>query len=60
MFFGLAHQVENADRARARVVDAGFEASAIRDGHKPGTRVFTTKEAPLGIPTLFIEPVKQP
>jgi len=57
VLWGLAHQVGNAELARARVEAAGFTASAIREGHKPGTRVFTVEDAPFGVPTLFIEPV---
>jgi len=60
VLWGLAHQVEDADAARARIEGAGLGVSSVRDGHKPGTRVFTVKDAPFGIPTLFIEPVKQP
>jgi len=55
--WGLAWQVPDAEKARARVVDAGLEASEVRDGHKPGTRVFTIEGEPLGVPTLMIQPV---
>lgn len=55
--WGLAYQVPDADRAWARLQDAGFETTSIRTGHKPGTRVFTVKSSPLGIPSLVIEPV---
>jgi catechol 2,3-dioxygenase-like lactoylglutathione lyase family enzyme len=54
--WGVAHQVGDADLARRRLAQAGFETSHVRDGHKPGTRVFTVVDAPFGIPTLFIEP----
>jgi len=54
--WGIAYAVRDADAARARIVDAGLEASAVRDGHKPGTRVFTIAGSPLGVPTLVIEP----
>jgi catechol 2,3-dioxygenase-like lactoylglutathione lyase family enzyme len=58
VLWGLAHQVADADLARARVEASGHAVSAVRDGHKPGTRVFSVQGAPLGVPTLFIEPVK--
>ena len=56
--WGLAYQVPDADRAWARLQGAGFEISSIREGHKAGTRVFTVKSSPLGIPSLIIEPLK--
>jgi catechol 2,3-dioxygenase-like lactoylglutathione lyase family enzyme len=55
--WGVAWQVPDAEKARARVVEAGLSASEIRDGHKPGTRVFTVEGEPLGVPTLMIQPV---
>lgn len=55
-FGGLAWRVLDADAARARLVSAGFDVSPVRDGHKPGTRVFTVRDAPGRVPTLVIEP----
>jgi len=54
--WGLAWRVPDAEAACARVVAAGLEASAVRDGHKPGTRVFSAREGIHGVPTLWIEP----
>jgi len=54
--WGLAWQVPDADRARARLAEAGHGVTPVRDGHKPGTRVFTVKGSPLGVATLVIEP----
>lgn len=59
VLWGLAHQVLDADLARTRIEDAGYGVSGVRDGHKAGTRVFTVDDAPLGVPTLVIQPVKQ-
>ena len=56
--WGLAYQVPDADLAWARLESAGLEISTIREGHKAGTRVFTVKSSPLGIPSLIIEPLK--
>ncbi len=53
---GLAWRVADLDAARARLEDAGFDVSAARDGAKPGTRVFTLRGEPCGVPTLFIGP----
>ena len=56
--WGLAYQVPDADHAWARIQAAGFETTPVRQGHKPGTRVFTVKSSPLGIPSLVIEPAE--
>ena len=56
--WGLAYQVPDADLAWTRLESAGLEISTIREGHKAGTRVFTVKSSPLGIPSLIIEPLK--
>jgi catechol 2,3-dioxygenase-like lactoylglutathione lyase family enzyme len=58
-FFGIAYQVADAEKARARIIQEGLEATPLRDGHKPGTRVFTVLGEPLGVPTLFIQPVQR-
>jgi catechol 2,3-dioxygenase-like lactoylglutathione lyase family enzyme len=55
--WGTAYQVGNAAAAHERLEAAGFDLTALRDGHKPGTRVFTVKDPPGGVPTLIIEPV---
>lgn len=57
-FFGVAYQVRDIEKAHARLVEAGVDVSAVRDGHKPGTRVCSIGGNPLGVPTLIIEPVK--
>ncbi|MDP6979612.1 MAG: VOC family protein [Myxococcota bacterium] len=54
-FFGLAYEVEDIDAAAVRIADAGLEISDFRDGNKPGTRVFTIKGSPVGVPTLIIQ-----
>jgi catechol 2,3-dioxygenase-like lactoylglutathione lyase family enzyme len=52
--WGLAWRVGDADAARARLVDAGLDVSAVRPGAKPGTRVCTVRGDPTGVPTLLI------
>ena len=42
-FFGLSWRVPDADAARARLVAAGIDASEVRPGRKPGTRVLTVR-----------------
>jgi catechol 2,3-dioxygenase-like lactoylglutathione lyase family enzyme len=56
--WGLAFQVPDADRARDRLLAEGLEVSTVRNGNKAGTRVFSVKGDPLGVPTLIIEPVQ--
>jgi hypothetical protein len=52
---GLAWRVTDPDAARARIAAAGFDVSEVRKGRKPGTRVFTVRSGPPGLPALFIE-----
>jgi catechol 2,3-dioxygenase-like lactoylglutathione lyase family enzyme len=54
--WGLAWRVPDADRVRARLVEAGFPVSAVRAGNKPGTRVCTVERDTCGVPTLMIAP----
>ena len=55
-FGGLAWQVADADAARQRIAEAGFDVSEVRGGNKPGTRVCTVRGEPCGVKTLLIEP----
>jgi len=55
--WGLAWQVPDADAAHQRLAAAGFDVTDVREGFKPGTRVFTVRGEPCGVATLFIEPV---
>jgi catechol 2,3-dioxygenase-like lactoylglutathione lyase family enzyme len=55
--WGLALQVADVDRAHERMQAAGLDVTSVRDGHKPGTRVLSVKNDPLGVPTLIIQPV---
>lgn len=57
-FGGIAYGVADADAARARLVAAGFDVTAVRDGFKPGTRVCTVRGDPCGVPTLVIAPAR--
>lgn len=53
-FGGLCWRVPDIDRARRRLVASGFNVSDVRQGRRPGTNVFTVRDAPLGVATLFI------
>jgi len=54
--WGLAWQVPDAGAAQKRLAAAGFDVSELRDGFKPGTRVFSVRGEPCGVATLVIEP----
>ena len=61
-FGGLAWRVPDPVAAQAAMAAAGFNVSEVRTGRKPGTRVFTVRDAPGGVPTLMIQqtPVAEP
>lgn len=51
---GLAWRVAEPHAARARIAAAGFDVSEVRVGRKPGTHVFTVRDAPAGVPTIML------
>ena len=51
---GVAYRTTDAEAAHARLVQAGFSLSELRDGRKPGTRVFTVRDGTCGVPVLVI------
>jgi catechol 2,3-dioxygenase-like lactoylglutathione lyase family enzyme len=53
--WGLAYRVADADAARERLVQAGFDVSETRPGRKPGTRVVTVRSGTHGVATLCLE-----
>lgn len=53
--WGVAWRVPDAEKARARMREAEIAVSGLRDGRKPGTRVFTVEDGTRGVPTLVIE-----
>ena len=53
--WGLSWRVSDVPAAHARLARS-FTVTDIREGRKPGTRVFTVKDAPAGVPTLIIGP----
>jgi catechol 2,3-dioxygenase-like lactoylglutathione lyase family enzyme len=58
--WGLSYRVADADCARARLAEAGFDVSPVRPGRKPGTRVLTVRGEPCGVATLLLEPPPAP
>jgi hypothetical protein len=61
-FGGLAWRVSDPTAAQARLATAGFNVSEVRTGRKPGTHVFTVRDAPAGVPTIMMsaEPAREP
>jgi catechol 2,3-dioxygenase-like lactoylglutathione lyase family enzyme len=53
--WGLSWRVADIEAARARLIAAGISASEIRNGRKPGTRVFSLRDGSCGVPTLLLE-----
>lgn len=53
--WGVSWRVRDASAAQARLAAAGLNVSEVRDGMKPGTRVFTVRDGTCGVPTLMVE-----
>lgn len=53
--WGIAYRVDDIEAVAERIQRAGLETTSIRDGNKTGTRVFTVKHEPAGVPTLIIQ-----
>jgi catechol 2,3-dioxygenase-like lactoylglutathione lyase family enzyme len=53
-FMGLTWLVPDIDATHARLSAQGLNLSEIRTGRRKGSRVFTLREAPAGIATLFL------
>jgi catechol 2,3-dioxygenase-like lactoylglutathione lyase family enzyme len=58
--YGLSWRVADIDATRGRLVAAGIDASEVRTGRKPGTRVLTVRSGTCGIPTLLVERTAKP
>ena len=55
LLWGVSYRVVDLDAHRARLLTAGLDVSAVRAGHKPGTRVVTVRSGTCSIPTLLLE-----
>ncbi len=51
---GLAWRIADPEAAQARLAKAGFDVSEVRQGRKPGTRVFTVRSGVPGAPSLML------
>lgn len=52
--WGMTWAVDDLEAAHKRLQVIGRDISEIREGRKPGSRVFTLRDGTLGVPTLFI------
>jgi catechol 2,3-dioxygenase-like lactoylglutathione lyase family enzyme len=59
-FGGLAWRVTDPEAVHARLAAEGFDVSEVRQGRKPGTKVFTVRDAPAGVPTLMLSAAPAP
>jgi len=53
--FGVSWRVADVEATRTRLQEAGLEVSEVREGRKPGTRVFTVRTGTFGVPTIVIQ-----
>ena len=53
--WGVTWRVGNIDATRQRLVAAGLEATEVRVGRKPGTRVMSLRSGTCGVHTLLLE-----
>jgi catechol 2,3-dioxygenase-like lactoylglutathione lyase family enzyme len=53
--WGLTWRVADIDATRQRLIAAGIEATEVRIGRKPGTRVMSLRSGTCGIQTLILE-----
>ena len=53
--WGLTWRVGDIDATRQRLVAAGLEATEVRVGRKPGTRVMSLRSGTCGVHTLLLE-----
>jgi catechol 2,3-dioxygenase-like lactoylglutathione lyase family enzyme len=55
IFNGLAWGAADADAVQGRLSGLGFNVSEVRDGRKPGTRIFTLREGVAFTPTVVLQ-----
>jgi len=58
--WGLSWRVVNAATSQQRMANAGFNVSEVRIGRKPGTQVFTVRDAPANVPTIVMDRALRP
>ena len=58
--WGLSWRVADIEAVRARLLAAGLEATEVRIGRKPGTRVMSLRSGTCGVQTLLLEKTARP
>jgi len=58
--WGIGWSVASAEATHRRLAVLGRNLSDVRDGTRPGTRVFTVRDGTCGIPTIFVENTRTP
>jgi catechol 2,3-dioxygenase-like lactoylglutathione lyase family enzyme len=58
--WGLSWRVADIDATRKRLIAAGIEATEVRAGRKPGTRVMSLRSGACGVHTLLLERTPKP
>jgi catechol 2,3-dioxygenase-like lactoylglutathione lyase family enzyme len=53
--WGIGWSVAKAEDTRERLAKAGLNVSDVKDGAKPGTRVFTIRDGTCNVPTLVVQ-----
>jgi catechol 2,3-dioxygenase-like lactoylglutathione lyase family enzyme len=53
--WGIGWSVTKAEDTRERLAKAGLNVSDVKDGAKPGTRVFTIRDGTCNVPTLVVQ-----
>lgn len=56
--WGLTYRVPDAEAAHSRLKTAGLDVSPVREGRKPGTKVFTVRSGTGNVPTLMLQAAK--
>ena len=54
--WGVTWRTADIEATRARLLASGFDASEIRHGRKPGTRVMSLRAGTCSVPTLILQP----
>jgi hypothetical protein len=54
-FYGLSWRTRDAAAANTALAQQGFDVSPLRQGRKPGTRVFTVRDRTAGVATLMLD-----
>jgi catechol 2,3-dioxygenase-like lactoylglutathione lyase family enzyme len=54
-FYGLSWRVKDATLTHARLSRAGFDLTEVKDGRRPGTKIFSVLNRTAGVPTVVLQ-----